>query len=56
MLASVISSSSKGNGIVIHDQQTAFGLDAGVSYMKYKKVLNYNTSILDFVVVTHGHT
>lgn len=55
MLASVISSCSKGNGIVVHNSTTAFGLDAGVSYKEYKKALDYNTAILDFVVVTHGH-
>lgn len=51
----VLSSSSRGNCYVLENGASALILEAGVPFLEVKKCLNFNTSIIDGVLVTHSH-
>ncbi len=55
MKVSVIGSSSKGNGYLLHSNNEALIIECGVRFAEVKKLLNYNTSIIAGCLVTHEH-
>ncbi len=55
MKLSVLASSSKANGYLLHNQSEALVIEAGVSLFKVKKALNFCLEIINGCVVTHRH-
>ena len=55
MKISVIGSSSKGNGYLLHSDNEALIIECGVRFAEVKKLLDYNTSIIAGCLVTHEH-
>lgn len=51
----VFGSSSKGNCYHIDDGSTSLLLDAGIPFKQTQKLMNFNTSSIDGVLVTHSH-
>jgi phosphoribosyl 1,2-cyclic phosphodiesterase len=55
MILTVLGSSSSGNGYIIHNGNEALILEAGVRFSTAKKALDFNTSIITGVLVSHIH-
>lgn len=50
-----IGSSSRGNCYIIHDEHEALVIEAGVSFRKFQKALNYDLKKVAAVIVSHEH-
>ena len=55
MKLTVLGSSSKGNGYIIHDNEEALIIEAGISIAKLKLAVSYNLSKIDGCIITHEH-
>ena len=55
MKLTVIGSSSKGNGYVIHDEEEALVIEAGVSLAKLMQAVSFNRKKIVGCLVTHEH-
>lgn len=55
MKLSVIGSSSKGNGYVIHSETEALVIEAGVSLARLMKAVSFNYKKISGCIVTHEH-
>ncbi|MEG2650333.1 MAG: MBL fold metallo-hydrolase, partial [Eubacterium sp.] len=51
----LIGSGSKGNCYMIDDGYSRILLDAGVPFRKLQEAINYESSVLDGVLITHEH-
>lgn len=51
----VFGSSSKGNCYLINDGSTSLLLDAGIPFKETQKLMNFKTSSIDGVLITHSH-
>ena len=55
MQLSVLASSSKANGYLLHNQSEALVIEAGVSLFQIKKALDFRLHLLTGCIVTHRH-
>lgn len=55
MKLTVLGSSSAGNGYIIQNDQEAIILECGIHFSEALKALNFNTSKVEGVFVTHEH-
>jgi phosphoribosyl 1,2-cyclic phosphodiesterase len=55
MKLTVLGSSSKGNGYVLHNEKEALLIEAGVPFHEVQKALDFNTCIIEGCVITHEH-
>jgi len=55
MKLSVLASSSKANGYLLHNKSEALVIEAGVSLLKVKKALDFRLDIIKGCIVTHRH-
>lgn len=55
MKLTVLGSSSAGNGYILSNGKEALILEAGIRFSTAKKALNFNTSIISGLIVSHAH-
>ena len=55
MKITTLSSSSKGNGYILHNDHEALLLEAGVSFKLVKRALNFDVGLIQGVVISHEH-
>jgi phosphoribosyl 1,2-cyclic phosphodiesterase len=55
MELSVIGSSSKGNGYVLHNENEGLIIEAGVSFQNVKRAIDFNISKIRGVIISHEH-
>lgn len=55
MKLTILSSSSKGNGYILHNDNEALIIEAGVRFKVVQKALDFNTSKIVGCIVTHEH-
>ncbi len=55
MKLTVLASSSKANGYLLHNQREALVIEAGVSLLKVKQALDFRLDIIKGCIVTHRH-
>jgi len=55
MRFTVLASSSRANGYLLHNQSEALVIEAGVSLLQVKKALDFRLGIIKGCIVTHRH-
>ena len=55
MKLSVLASSSRANGYLLHNESEALVIEAGVSLLQLKKALNFRLGVIKGCIVTHRH-
>jgi len=55
MKLTVLASNSRANGYLLHNQSEALVIEAGVSLLQVKKVLNFRLNIIKGCIVSHRH-
>lgn len=55
MKLTVLGSSSAGNGYILSNGKEALILEAGIRFSTAKKALNFNTSIISGLLISHSH-
>lgn len=56
MKLSIVGSSSKGNGYVLHNDTEALIIEAGVKYKSVKQAIDWNVSKIAACIVSHSHS
>ena len=55
MKIKVLNSNSNGNCYILENDKSCLVIECGVAFSEIKKGLNFNTSKIDMLVVTHEH-
>lgn len=55
MKLTVLGSSSAGNCYLLHNDEEALIIEAGISFLEVKKTLNFNVMKIKAVLITHEH-
>ena len=55
MILKVLGSSSRGNGYILETDKEALVLEGGVSLTQVKKAMDFNTSKIVGVCISHEH-
>lgn len=55
MKLTVLGSSSKGNGYLVHNRVSCLIIEAGVPLREVKKALDFDTSIVKGCIISHSH-